>query len=249
MIIGFYFKDFYHKTIQRFDKIYNNQNYIFLYMPPKISIIMPIYNGIEFISESVGSVIKQTYNDWELIIGINGHPQNSDVYKIAKYFETIDTRIHVYDFFELRGKANTSNEMIRFCLGDYIAILDVDDIWYEKKLELQIPFIYDYDVIGARCVYFEDLSGNVPDIPTGNISNFDFGLVNPIINSSSLIRKELCFWNENGIEDYDLWLRLRNQNKRFYNCSQISVKHRIHQSSAFNSKGHHEQLQNLLGKS
>ena len=48
---------------------------------------MPIYNGIEFISDSVGSIIKQTYNDWELIIGINGHPQNSDVYKIAKYFE------------------------------------------------------------------------------------------------------------------------------------------------------------------
>ena len=213
-----------------------------------ISILMPIYNGIEFIGDSVGSIIKQTYTDWELIIGINGHPPNSDVYKIAKLFETRDARIHVYDFHEIRGKANTSNKMIQYCSGDYVGILDVDDIWHEKKLELQIPFLYDYDVIGARCVYFGDINGKVPDIPTGNISEFDFKKFNPIINSSSLIRKELCFWNETGIEDYDLWLRLRNQNKRFYNCSQITVKHRIHSSSAFNSKGHHEQLQKLLEK-
>lgn len=49
-----------------------------------ISILMPIYNGVEFIDESVGSIISQTYTDWELLIGINGHPANSDVYQIAK---------------------------------------------------------------------------------------------------------------------------------------------------------------------
>lgn len=219
-------------------------------MPPKISIIMPIYNGIEFIGDSVSSIIEQTYNDWELIIGINGHPPNSDVYKIAKHFETVDTRIRAYDFYEIRGKANASNEMIRFCLGDYIAMLDVDDMWHKKKLELQIPFLYDYDVIGARCIYIGDRHGTVPDVPTGDITDLDFTRFNPVINSSSLIRKELCFWSDNdGVEDYDLWLRLRKQNKRFYNCSQITVKHRIHQSSAFNSKGQHEQLKSLLGKS
>ena len=49
-----------------------------------ISILIPIYNGVEFIEESVSSVLNQTYDQWELLIGINGHPQNSDVYKIAK---------------------------------------------------------------------------------------------------------------------------------------------------------------------
>jgi glycosyltransferase involved in cell wall biosynthesis len=218
-------------------------------MPPIISIIMPIYNGIEFIGDSVSSIIEQTYTDWELIIGINGHPINSDVYKIAKHFETVDTRIRVYDFYEIHGKANTSNKMIQYCSGDYIAMMDVDDMWHKKKLELQIPFLYDYDVIGARCIYIGDREGTVPDVPTGDITDLDFNSVNPIINSSSLIRKELCIWNENGIEDYDLWLRLRNQSKRFYNCSQISVKHRIHSTSAFNSKGHRDQLQKLLEKS
>jgi len=207
---------------------------------------MPIYNGIEFIDESVGSVLSQTYDNWELIIGINGHPPESDVYKIAKKFETMDNRIRVYDFHQILGKSNTSNEMLKYCSGDYVAILDVDDIWHAKKLELQIPFLHDYDVIGTKCIYFGDLNGIVPDIPTGDISNIDFKKVNPIINSSSLIRKELCLWNENGIEDYDLWLRLREKNKRFYNCSQIAVKHRIHRSSAFNAKGNHNKVNSLL---
>ena len=52
-----------------------------------ISILMPIYNGIEFIDESVSSVLRQTYGDWELLIGINGHPPNSDIYIKAKEYE------------------------------------------------------------------------------------------------------------------------------------------------------------------
>jgi glycosyltransferase involved in cell wall biosynthesis len=53
-----------------------------------ISILIPIYNGIEFIEESVSSVLNQTYDQWELLIGINGHPENSNIYKIAKEYET-----------------------------------------------------------------------------------------------------------------------------------------------------------------
>ena len=64
-----------------------------------ISILIPIYNGIEFIHESVESVINQTYTDWELIIGINGHPQNSDIYKKAKEYENKSDKIKVFDFF------------------------------------------------------------------------------------------------------------------------------------------------------
>ena len=71
------------------------------------------------------------------------------------------------------------------------------------------------------------------------ISNFDFAKVNPIINSSVVVRKELCWWDPkiDGVEDYDLWIRIRKQNKRFYNCPQITVKHRVHNLSAFNSGG------------
>jgi glycosyltransferase involved in cell wall biosynthesis len=204
-----------------------------------ISILMPTYNGIEFINDSVTSVLTQTYENWELLIGVNGHPENSEVFQTAKLYETIDNRIKVYDFYNIKGKSNTLNELIHCCKYDFIGLLDVDDIWNYKKLEIQSGFLNSYDIVGSRCIYFGDLNGIVPKIPINDLSNFNFAEVNPIINSSSIIKKELCYWNDNwdGIEDYDLWIRLRLKNKRFYNCPEILVQHRIHTSSAFNSGG------------
>ena len=212
-----------------------------------ISILIPIYNGIEFIDDSVQSVLNQTYTNWELIIGINGHPENSDVYKKAKKYE--NNKIKVIDFYKLKGKSNTLNEMIKYCAYNYVAILDVDDIWHTSKLEFQSKFLDIYDVIGSKCIYFgERLNGIVPNIPIKDIANFNFFESNPVINSSSIIRKDLCFWNNiyDGVEDYDLWLKLKNQNKKFYNCEQILVKHRIHNNSSFNSKGNNNLVSNLL---
>lgn len=214
-----------------------------------ISILMPIYNGIEFIDESVSSILNQTYDKWELIIGINGHPENSDVYKIAKEYEKKDgSKIRVLDFHTIKGKSNTLNAMIQYCKYDHIALLDVDDIWHPQKLEIQSQFLNYYGIIGTKCIWFGDRPGVVPDIPVGDISNFDFSTVNPIINSSSIIRKELCYWNHNwnGIEDYDLWLRLRKANKNFFNCKEILVKHRIHTASAFNAQGNNNKVDSLL---
>jgi teichuronic acid biosynthesis glycosyltransferase TuaG len=211
-----------------------------------ISILIPIYNGIEFIDESVSSVLNQTYDKWELIIGINGHAENSEVYLIAKEYEKKSDKIKVLDLIGIKGKSIALNEMIKFCNYDYVAILDVDDIWNPQKLELQSRLLNIYDVIGTNSVWFGDKEGIIPQIPTGDISNIDFSLVNPIINSSTVIRKELCYWNENGIEDYDLWLRLRKQGKKFFNFKEILVKHRIHSNSAFNSKGNDDKVDNLL---
>ena len=220
-----------------------------------ISILMPIYNGIEFLNESVISVIDQTFIEWELLIAINGHPENSEVYNIAKKCKdkykkkNKNIKFKVFDFFTINGKPNTLNELIKHCSFDYVAILDVDDIWTKEKLQVQSAFINKYDVIGSNCIWFGDRPGIIPKIPIGDISNFDFTTVNPIINSSSIIRKELCYWNNNGIEDYDMWLRLRQLNKKFYNCKEILVKHRIHNQSAFNSKGDHPKLvEELLKK-
>ena len=211
-----------------------------------ISILMPIYNGIEFIHESVPSILEQTYDKWELLIGINGNPENSEIYKIAKRFEEKSDKVRVFDFYNIKGKSNTLNEMIKYCKYDYVALLDVDDIWHPQKLELQSVLLNSYDVIGSNCVWFGDRPGIVPSIPQHDFSNFNFANVNPIINSSVIIRKELCSWIENGIEDYDLWIRLRLKNKRFYNCPQILVKHRIHNTSAFNSKGNNNKVPSLL---
>jgi glycosyltransferase involved in cell wall biosynthesis len=204
-----------------------------------ISILMPIYNGISFIDESVPTIIYQTYKEWELIIGINGHPQNSEVYKKAKEWENKDKRIKVYDFYQIKGKPNTLNKMIEYCNYDWVSLLDVDDKWLSKKLESQYNFMSNYDVIGTKCKYFGDLD-SIPNIPTGDISNFNFLKVNPIINSSCLLKKELCYWDDIiGAQDYNLWLKLWKQGKKFYNVNEIKVLHRIHKESAFNSKGNH----------
>jgi hypothetical protein len=212
----------------------------------KISILMPIYNGIEFIDESVTSVLSQTYEDWELIIGINGHPEYSPTFNKAKQYENIDKRIKVYDLYPIKGKSNALNKMLEYCSYDYIALLDVDDIWHPTKLLVQNS--HDYDVVGTKCIYFGDINDVIPDIPEGDISDFDFTLCNPIINSSAIIKKDLCYWNSNmdGVEDYDLWIKLRKSNKTFYNCPNTLVKHRIHNQSAFNAKGNSNKVDELL---
>ena len=212
-----------------------------------ITILIPIYNGIEFLKECLETVQYQTYKDWEIIIGINGFKENSDTYKFAKTFE--NEKIKVYDFYTIKGKSNTLNEMIKYSKYSWISILDVDDKWLPKKLESQIEFLNNYDVIGTQCKYFGNLN-LTPKIPLNDISKFNFLNVNPIINSSVIIKKELCFWDSkfDGVEDYDLWLKLWKQNKKFYNLNSIQVLHRIHKSSAFNAQGNNLKVNSLKQK-
>lgn len=213
-----------------------------------ISILMPIYNGIEFIGESVPTILYQTYKDWELIIGINGHPKDSDVYKEAKKWEEKDSRIKVVDLYTIKGKSEALNEMLKICKYAWVSLLDVDDKWLPKKLESQTPYMEKYDVIGTQCKYFGDLHLS-PLIPHGDITHHNFFQYNPIINSSSLIRKELCYWDGSlNLEDYDLWLKLWKQGKKFYNVNEIQVLHRIHNDSAFNAKGNNLKVNDLKQK-
>jgi glycosyltransferase involved in cell wall biosynthesis len=215
-----------------------------------ISILLPIYNGIEFINDSVSSILSQTYKDWELLIGINGHSEGkNDIYGIAKEYEKLSVNIRVYKY-DTKGKAATLNRMLHDCNHEWVALIDVDDIWLKDKLQHQSFFMKKYDVIGTKCVYFGDINDTVPFIPEGDISLFDFTKVNPIINSSSLIRKEICNWDEKSdLEDYDLWLRLRyhHQQIKFYNLSTVLVQHRIHKLSFFNNTNHNN-VDKLISK-
>ena len=198
-----------------------------------ISILIPIYNGIEFIDQAISSVFSQSYRDWEIIIGINGHEENSEVYKNTKRFE--GDKIKILDLYTIHNKADALNKMLEYTTYEWIALLDVDDIWKSDKLEKQIPFTNDYQIVGTKCKYFGD-KGNIPKIPVGNLKNFNFKEYNPIINSSCLVKKELCWWDpKSPAEDYDLWLRLREKHHRFYNVPEVLVLHRIHDKSYFNS--------------
>lgn len=210
-----------------------------------ISILMPIYNGIEYIEESVSSVLNQTFPEWELIIGINGHPGNSEVYKRALQFSS--DKISVMDFPELKGKSITLNKMMEFVKYKSICLLDVDDIWAPEKLMTQIPYIDKYDVIGTNCQYFGE-SNVIPWLFMGEIVESHFSEVNTIINSSCMIntRGRKISWDPvwDGVEDFDLWIRLIKDNWTFFNVNNILVKHRIHKDSFFNTRN--RELSNTL---
>ena len=214
-----------------------------------ITILLPIYNGIEYIEDSVGSVLNQTYQDWELLIGVNGHLPVSEVFRIAKSYEKKDTlnRIKVFDLYNIKGKVDTLHELLKYAKYNWIALIDVDDIWLKNKLNKQSIYMNEYDVIGTHTHYFGDSNG-VPSIPFYDISKMNFINGNPVINSSVLLKKELCYWDKSyeGIEDYELWLRLRKQNKKFYNLPDILVRHRIHTTSQFNTQNHDIKMNKLI---
>lgn len=206
-----------------------------------ISILMPIYNGIEYIGDSVSSILAQTYCNWELIIGVNGHEPLSAIYLIAKQYEK-HANVKVLDLQGVQGKSNALNEMVKHCRYDYVALLDVDDVWNPDKLEKQAVYLNQYDVIGTNCIYFGERS-LVPRLPLGDLAAADFFEYNPVINSSVIIRKDLCWWDSQfDVEDYELWLRLRKCGKTFYNLADILTKHRIHRQSAFNTNDYSLQI-------
>ena len=212
---------------------------------------MPIYNGIEYLDESIYSIKSQTMDAWELIIGVNGHPPNSIVFQMAKRHES--SKIRVLDLTECHGKSEALNAMVPHCQYDWIALLDVDDIWSPDKLQIQKGFTDSYDVIGSHARFFGNRGGQ-PWIPLNDITHYNFKTLNPIVNSSVLLRKPLAHWdnaNTHGHEDYQLWLELRYHSLtpiRFYNCPDILVGHRIHSTSAFNSRGNSQSARELVRK-
>ena len=241
-IYGLHFQHIFYNYLK------NNDNGMYM---DSISILMPIYNGIEYFDDSLSSIINQTYKNYELIIGVNGNNKNSDVYlevldKVNKHKYTDNISIH--DLYEIKGKSNALNEMVNMCKYEWVSLLDVDDIWHKDKLINQKEYIGKYDVIGTNCKYFGD-SDIIPELPMGDVSDFNFFKYNPIVNSSCIIRKSLAKWDGNdGVEDYELWLQLIIKNKKFFNVNKILTFHRIHTDSCYNSKGNHLLVEKLKEK-
>lgn len=209
-----------------------------------ISILIPIYNGIEFFNQSLMSVLLQEYKKWELIVGINGIKENELIANniLLETLQHLNKNKGDYDitikFYETKGKQNTLNEMVKDAKYNYIALLDVDDIWTCDKLYKQSMYLGLYDVIGTMISYFGNMRGS-PNLPLGDITNFDFFIGNPLINSSIIIKKEDAYWDPNcciGLDDYDMWFRLKLvKNRCFYNLSDILCHHRVHPNSCFNN--------------
>ena len=102
---------------------------------PTVSVIIPVYNGADLITDAIDSVLSQTYEDYEIIVVDDGSLDNID--------EVV--RAHKFPVKFLKqansGAATARNTGMRNANGDYIALLDVDDIWLPEKLEQQVMLL------------------------------------------------------------------------------------------------------------
>lgn len=103
-----------------------------------VSIITPSYNTASYISETIESVLAQTYNNWEMIIVDDCSPDNTDEV-VSLYLS--DERIKYFKNEKNSGAAVSRNRALREAKGRWIAFLDSDDLWMPDKLEKQIKFM------------------------------------------------------------------------------------------------------------
>uniref|UniRef100_UPI00224028A9 glycosyltransferase family 2 protein n=1 Tax=Aeromonas media TaxID=651 RepID=UPI00224028A9 len=120
------------------------------------SIIMPCYNAESYISSSISSVINQTYPHWRLYIIDDGSTDHS--YDIIYSLMSSEPRIKYIKLPHNSGVAMARNKGIREANGNYIAFLDSDDLWVDRKLELQLHFLESgYDIVCSNYMTFTDV--------------------------------------------------------------------------------------------
>lgn len=105
-----------------------------------VSIIMPIYNTGAVSAESIDSILRQTYKDWELII-VDDNSDDEITLSLLEKYRNEDSRIKVINLSENKGAGFARNKGIEVARGRYIAFCDSDDRWFPDKLEKQIAFI------------------------------------------------------------------------------------------------------------
>ena len=179
---------------------------------PEITILMPVRNGEKYIKESIDSILKQTFTDFELLIMDDGSTDRT-VERIERY---TDERIRL-----IRRKHNfirNLNEGLELALGAYIARMDADDIMHTERLRIQLKRMKknpNITVCGTWAKIFSD-KGN-----ERNVFHFGHEIIcepvlellkyNMLLHPSVMVKKEFLFnhhikyQNYPYVEDYKLW--------------------------------------------
>lgn len=110
---------------------------------PLVSIITPAYNAERYLTDTVHSVLAQTYSNWELIIADDCSTDGTR--KLLGDLSEADDRINVIYLEQNGGAAIARNAAIKQAKGRFIAFLDSDDKWKETKLEKQVDFMLTND--------------------------------------------------------------------------------------------------------
>ena len=182
-----------------------------------VSIIMPIYNSDRFLDLSIASVINQTYKNWELIL-IDDCSIDQSVVK-AKLYCKNDSRIKLVRLDKNSGAAIARNKGIRLAKGKYIAFLDSDDIWFPNKLEKQIAYMQNSNILFCYTAY-KKIDEHCNDIITFGvplaINYYDLlktcsiGCLTVIYNAEKLGKIYMPLGTRR--EDYALWLKIMREN-------------------------------------
>jgi len=205
----------------------------------KVSVILPCYNGVQWIGQAIESVLNQTFKDFELLVIDDGSTDNSKEI-VSSYL--CDERVR-YIYQENRGFSGAINRGIRESKGDLIGFIGQDDLWLPNKLELQTKYLSKHgDVDLIHSSYFAiDPQGQIMGIRNMEIPNVSskrelietLFLWNFIGFETVLVKRkcfdEVGFFDERmvGFSDHDMWLRIAGKFNIVYTSLPL-VKKREH---------------------
>lgn len=205
---------------------------------PVISVIMPVYNGGDYLREAIDSIINQTYTDFEFIIINDGSSDNSEEI-ILSYS---DERIRYVKNQENLQIVKTLNKGISLARGEFIARMDADDISISNRFEKQIEFMNSHPEISV-CGSWIELFGAAEGVCRYPAVHeeikaeliYNTALAHP----SLLIRKSFFDTYQyedkyNKAEDYVLWTKAVRTHM-FANIPTVLLKYRLHNNQTDSS--------------
>lgn len=200
--------------------------------------MMTTYNRADLIDQAIDSVLRQSYQNWELIILDDASKDNTSEV-ILKYTEK-DNRTSYYPAPQNLGINKNRNRGFQYAQGKYIAVLDSDDYWLSnKKLSAQVDFLEEnpeHALVGTNVSVIQD---NNP-----NVSNFIYSPTDEDIRKNILLRNQFThsamMWRKDAVsidkvydeslpiwEDYELILRLGLTGK-ISNLPEVMTAYRKH---------------------
>ena len=212
---------------------------------PKVSIIIPVYNGENYVSLAIDSALRQTYPNIEVIVVNDGSTDKTD--KICKSY---GKRIK-YIKKENGGVSTALNEGIKNMTGEYFSWLSHDDLYYPNKVEVEINYLIDNNLLETNTILYSNYS-IIDEI--GNF-NYDVELNSRYLNRNSaypmlfgsidgltlLIPKkafdEVGYFDKNlkCVQDYQLWYEMYKNGYKYIHIPEVTVSTRIHAKQVTNT--------------
>ncbi len=207
-----------------------------------VSIITPTYNSAKFIGETIESVLKQSYENWEMIIIDDCSTDNTK--EIIEKYAAIDERIKYYILDKNYGAAIARTKAMELASGKYIAFLDSDDLWYEDKLEKQISFMKrnSYNFVCTAYEQIDEEGRNLGRVfwPKAKADYNKILLSCPVGNSTVMYNVEklgkFSVPNIRKRNDDALWLQILKKERYIYGMPEVLAKYRVRRDSLSSNK-------------